>query len=101
MCFKRREGKTAHASADTLLTVRKGRCLIKRFVDKLSSKLSQILFTKDTSSTHGSRKRDESFCFTATVALIGRTVANNNERRTRNERMEIEKFFMKKTRWKA
>ena len=82
MSEKKRERKTTHASADTLQTVRKGRCLIKRFVDNLRSKLSQHLFTKNTSSTQETRIRDERFGFTTAVATIGRTVANNNERRT-------------------
>ena len=82
MSKKRREGKTTQASADTLQTVRKGRCLIKRFVDNLRSELSQHLLTQNTSSTQETRIRDESFVFTTAVATIGRTVANINERRT-------------------
>ena len=79
MSYKRREGKTTHVSADTLQTVSKGRCLIKGFVDNLRSKVSHNLLTQNTSNTQGTGIRDESFGFTT----IGRTVANNNERRTR------------------
>ena len=82
MSWKRRERKTTHASADTLHTVRKGRCFIKRIVDNLRSELSQHFFTQNTSSTQETTIRDESFGFTTTVATTGRTVANNNERRT-------------------
>ena len=82
MSYKRSEKKTANASADTLQTVRKGRCLIKRFVDSLRSKLSQQLVTQKTSSTRATIIRDESFGFTTAVATIGRTVANDDERRT-------------------
>ena len=38
-----------------------GCCLIKRFVDNIRSKLSQHLFTQNTSSTREKGIRDESF----------------------------------------
>ena len=89
MSYTTRERKTTNGSADTLQTVGKGRCLIKRFLDTLRSELFKYLFTKTTSSTQETRVRDKSFGFTTAVPTIVRTVAKNNERRTGIESLKI------------